>query len=207
MARHVNSTVSMIRERVEGHGPGWVFTPSHLVDLGSRTAVDLALLRLVRSAEIRRVARGLYDYPDRHPKLGLLSPSADGVARALAGRDAVRLQPTGANAANVLGLSDQVPVRIVYFTDGPSRKVQVGRQQIVLKRTTPRQMATAGTISGTVIQALRWLGRSNVSAATVATLRRQLSEGDRRQLLKDIRYAPSWVGDVLRQIAGPKSGR
>ena len=94
-------------------------------------------------------------------------------------------------------------MRLTFLTDGRSRRVQLGRQQIMLKHTTPRQMATAGRISGTVIQALRWLGRDNVDDKVVSTLRRRLSDADKRQLQQDLRYAPTWVGDVMRQVATP----
>ena len=89
----------------------------------------------------------------------------------------------------------------MFLTDGRSRKVQIGRRQIVLKQTTTRQMATAGRISGTVIQALRWLGQRHVNQKTVATLRRNLSDADKQLLLKDLRYAPAWVANVMRDIA------
>jgi hypothetical protein len=145
----------------------------------------------------------VYDLPRRDARLGNLSPSPDDVASALAGRDGARLQASGAHAANLLGLSDQVPVRLTVLTDGRSRRVQLGRQHVVLKHTRPRQMATAGRISGTVIQALRWLGRDHVDDRTVATLRRRLSEADKRQLQHDLRYAPTWVADVLRVVAEP----
>jgi hypothetical protein len=98
-------------------------------------------------------------------------------------------------------LSNQVPVRLTFLTDGRSRRVQLGRQQIILKHTTPRQMATAGRISGTVIQALRWLGRDHVDDQVVSILRRRLSDADKRQLQQDLRYAPTWVGDVMRRVA------
>ena len=110
---------------------------------------------------IRQLARGLYDYPKIDPQLGLLQLSTDHIASALAGRDAARLQPSGAYAANLPGLSAQVPMNVVYLTDGRSRTVQVSKRQIILKHTTPRNMATAGKISGLVIQALRHLGRKN----------------------------------------------
>jgi len=125
----------------------------------------------------------------------------DDIARALAGRDASRLQPSGAHAANVLGLSDQVPVRAVYLTDGRSRTVQIGKRTVVLKKTTPRNMATAGRISGTVIQALRWLGLRHVDDQLIAKLRRRLSESDRKQLLADTRFAPAWIAGVMRRLA------
>jgi hypothetical protein len=203
MGKHASSVDSQVLARIRRKGPGTVFTPTDFVDLGPRNAVDLALSRNARAGTIRKIAHGVYDLPRRDARLGNLSPSPDDVASALAGRDGARLQASGAHAANLLGLSDQVPVRLTFLTDGRSRRVQLGRQQVVLKHTTPRQMATAGRISGTVIQALRWLGRDHVDDRTVATLRRRLSEADKRQLQHDLRYAPTWVADVLRVVAEP----
>ena len=161
----------------------------------------MALTRLARKGIIRQLARGLYDYPIDHPSFGRIPPSADAVAKALAKRDASRLQATGAYAANILGLSEQVPTRIVFLTDGPSRKVKFGQQEIVLKRTTTRNMATAGRKTGTIIQALRHIGQRNVNDRTLAILKRQLSKQDRVQLQKDLRYAPGWVADIMRHLA------
>ena len=112
----------------------------HFLDLGSRRAIDVALHRLVRAGSIRRLARGVYDFPQEHPQLGPLSPPPDAVARAIAGRDRVRLQPAGAYAANTLCLTQQVPAKVVFLTDGASRTVTVGGTTIQLRRTTPRNM-------------------------------------------------------------------
>ncbi len=189
------------RSIIFGHRGGWVFTPRDLSTLGDPRSVGMALTRLSRKGIIRQLARGLYDYPIDHPSFGRIPPSADAVAKALAKRDASRLQPTGAYAANILGLSEQVPTRIVFLTDGPSRRVKFGQQEIVLKRTTPRNMATAGRKSGTIIQALRHIGQRNVNDRALAILKRQITKQDRTQLLKDLRYAPGWVTDILRQLA------
>lgn len=185
---------------VYGHGRGWVFTPKALSGLGDKYAVGMALTRLSRKGTIRRLARGLYDYPAHHPKIGILSPSVDALARALAGRDAIRLQPSGAYAANLLGLSEQVPMKVVFLTDGPNRYIRIGKQEIHLKRTTPRNMATAGKTSGLVIQALRYLGQRGTDLTVVQTLRRRLSDQDKAGLVKDIRLAPAWIAAVIRQI-------
>ena len=161
-------------------------------------------MRHTRAGTIRQLARGLYDYPVQHPVLGTVAPSADAIARALVVRDAIRLQPAGAYAANLLGLSEQVPAKVVFLTDGPTRKVRVGRQEIILQRTTPRNMATAGRRSGTFIQALRHLGRTRVDAKTIVTLRRQLTDDVRSVLRKDIAYAPAWIAEILRTLATPR---
>src|SRR5579864_4463424 len=149
--KNTQSIDAPILARIHGWGRGSVFVPGDFLGLGSREAVDLALHRLARKGTIRRLARGVYDFPKEHPVLGLLAPSADAVARALAGRDRTRLQPSGAYAANLLGLSEQVPAKAVFLTDGPSRRLKVGANEIILKRTTPRAMAAAGRMSGLVI--------------------------------------------------------
>ena len=187
--------------RVYGHGRGWAFTPKQLAGLGDLRSVGMALTRLSRKGIIRHLARGLYDYPKHHPQLGVLSPSPDVIAHALAGRDATRLQPSGGYAANQLGLSEQVPAKVVFLTDGPSRNVKIGKQEIILKRTTPRNMATAGKVSGVVIQALRHLGQRHVDKDVIDKLNHRLSAQDKAQLLKDIQYAPAWIAAVIRQIA------
>ncbi len=197
----MKSISNQILNRVYGHGRGWVFTPNDFKDLGSRNAIASALKRHKQSGRIRQLARGLYDYPKSDPQLGLLLPPADDIAKTLAGRDAARLQPTGAYAANLLGLSTQVPMKVTYLTDSPSRTVQVGNQQIILKQTTPRNMATAGKVSGLVIQALRHLGQKNVDDQVVAQLDRRLDAQARLQLMKDIHYAPAWIADIFHDLA------
>ncbi len=204
MGKHADSTDSKILRRIRSRKRGWVFTPDSFQDIGTRRAVDLALMRHRDSGLIRQLARGLYDYPRTDPRLGLLQPTTDDIAHALAGRDATRLQPSGAYAANLLGLSTQVPVKVVYLTDGRARTVQIGKRQIILKHTTPRNMATAGKSSGLVIQALRYIGRNQVDQQVIARLDHRLNDAMRKQLMKDIRYAPAWIADIIRTLAGPK---
>jgi hypothetical protein len=204
MGKHKQSIDNKVINRIYGHGKGWVFTPAHFSDLGSRDAVASTLKRYRKSGHIRQLAHGLYDYPRDDPHLGLLTPSPDSIARALAGRDAVRLQPSGAYAANLLGLSTQIPMKIVYLTDGRSRTVTIGKKQIILKQTTPRNMATAGRISGMVIQALRHLGQKHVDEDVITKLDRRLDADARKQLLKDVRFAPAWIADIMRELGKRK---
>lgn len=201
MNKKTQSIAKKILARIYGHGRGYVFTPMEFQDLGGSKAIRSVLSRHVRVGIIRRLGRGLYDYPRKHPDLGELAPATEDIVEALAGRDASRLQPAGAYAANMLGLSSQVPMKIVYLTDGRSRAVQVGNRRIILKRTTPRNMAAAGNISGLIIQALRHLGQKHVDAEVVSRLDSRLDNADRKQLMKDIRYAPAWIADIFRRLA------
>ena len=125
-----------------------------------------------------------------HPLLGPLLPPPDAIAKAVAGRQQARLQPAGAYAANLLGLSEQVPAKVVFLTDGLSRTVQIGPMAIHLRRTTPRNMATAGRLSGLLIQALRHLGKAHATSERIAHLKRTLPADNRRALIRDIRFAP-----------------
>jgi len=174
-------------------------------DLGHSAAIDSALRRFRAEGTIRQLARGLYDYPTQDSVLGFVTPSADAIARALVVRDAIRLQPASAYAANILGLSEQVPARIAFLTDGPSRKVKIGRREICLQHTTPRNMATAGRESGTVIQALRYLGQNQVDDRARAALHRHLGKVDQSALKKDLAYAPAWIADLLQPMLAPAS--
>jgi hypothetical protein len=164
-----------ITRRVRRSKPGTVFTPTLFANHGSRAAIDKAMQRLVARGELRRLSRGLYDKQ--------------------------RLQPTGAYAANLLGLSDQVPARVEFLTDGTSRTVKAGPMQIVLKRTTPRQMAAAGRTSGLVIQALRSLGPDHVTPQRLSKLRRTIPTDQRQTLLDDLSLAPGWMHPTLRALA------
>jgi hypothetical protein len=192
---------SRIVAAIHGRGRGSVFVPADFLDIGSREAVDVALHRLARQRTIRRLARGVYDFPKEHPVLGPLAPSAEDIARALAGRDRTRLQPAGAYAANALGLSEQVPAKTVFLTDGPARTVKIGSTTIQLRRTTPKNMAAAGRLSGLLIQALRELGQEHVTPQRRDHLKRTLPADKRRELLKDLRLAPAWMHPIFRELA------
>jgi hypothetical protein len=171
------------------------------LDIGGRNAVDKGLSRLVMKGTIRRLSRGLYEYPREHAELGILLPDIGKVAKALAGKDRIRLQPAGAYAANLLGLSEQIPAKVVFLTDGASRTVKVGQQEIQLRRTTPRNMAAAGRLSGLLMQALRHLGELHITPARMDHLKHTLPVMARRQLLKDISLAPAWMHPIFRQLA------
>jgi hypothetical protein len=208
MAKHAKSLEKEILARMKGNGDRWVFTPGDFPDLGGRVSILSAIFRMKKDGLLRQLARGLYDRPQVHPTLGVLAATPDAVAAALARRDTVRVQASGAYAANLLGISEQVPMKIVFLTDGRARKVQVGRQQIILRHTTPRNMATAGRISGLVIQALRFTGKRYVTDDVVRRLSSRLDDNDRKQILADAKYAPAWIAAIMRRLgAGAKVTR
>ncbi len=203
MKKHTDSIDAAILGRIQSKGPGHVYASADFLDLGNRAAVDQALSRNSRMGIIRKVSRGLYDLPKDHALFGRLLPSSDAVVQALARREGIRLQPSGAQSANSLGLSDQVPVKTVYLTNGRSRRIQFGKAQITFKHTSSRAMATAGTVSGHVINALRWIGKRHVDDTLISRLRRNLTADQKSQLMQDLHNAPAWVAEIMRQVATP----
>lgn len=187
--------------RIYGRGRGSTFTPNAFLDIARRDTVDKILSRLTTKGTIRRLARGLYEYPREHPEFGILSPDIEKVAKALAGKDQIRLQPAGAYATNLLGLSEQVPARVVFLTDGPSRIVKIGRQEIQLRHTTPRNMAAAGRLSGLLTQAFRHLGKDHITSARMEHLTKTLPSKERHQLLRDLGLIPAWMHPYFRRLA------
>src|SRR3546814_8114827 len=134
MKATVTSVPDRIMRRARAGGRGGVFTPRDFLDVAARAAVDQALSRLAKTGKLRRLARGLYDFPKVHPKLGPLSPTPDDVAQALARATGSQVQIAGARAANALGLSTQVPAKSTYLTDGPSRRVVLGKRVVDLRQ-------------------------------------------------------------------------
>lgn len=194
------TTTTTILRRIRGKQRGWVFTPREFADVGPRTAVDQALSRLQHSGTIRRLAQGIYEFPRIHPRIGILSPSAEAVAKAVAARTNSRIQISQAKAANLLGLSTQVPAQNIFLTEGPSRTVKIGNQTIVLKHTAPSKMIGAGTEAGIVIQAVRAFGPNGANEIPAAAISEKLPATVKSEIKRLLPAAPVWAQPVLNRI-------
>lgn len=197
----IRSVYEKLKGQVEKRGRGAVFVTREFLELGSRAAVDEALSRLAKEGVIRRLGRGMYDYPRQHLALGPVPADPDLVAAALARKTGSQIQNSGARAANALGLSTQVVARPIYLTNGRYRSVQVGGQTIELRHASPRSMAGAGRTEGMVIQALRHLGPDHIDAVIVEQLKRTLTEREKTALQREAPNAPGWLFPTLQKIA------
>jgi hypothetical protein len=187
-----------IIDRISKAGRGVPFFAGKFVSYGSPTAVRKALTRLVTAGKLIRATRGIYMRQKFDDVIGPLTPGVDELAEAIAKRDRIRIAPTGIFALNELGLSTQVPMNVIYLTDGPARKIKLGKRTLTFKRTTPKNVAAIGQTSRLVIQALRTIGKEKVTDRTIRHMRRVLKHEDRNRLAHDIRLAPVWIQEIIR---------
>ena len=192
-----------IMRRVRARRAGqWVCTPKDFLDLGSRASVDQALSRLVGTGKLRRVGRGFYFLQRVSGITGQPVPvDPDSALAALARRDGIRIMPDGLASANRLGLTNAVPSKATYVTDGPSRTLRIDGRTIYLRHAGAKVMCWAGRAAAPVVQALRWLGPQASGDASVAnTLNRNLPDRVKRELVRNSSTLPEWAALIVRNL-------
>ncbi|CAL4869990.1 hypothetical protein MMA231_04288 (plasmid) [Asticcacaulis sp. MM231] len=199
------AVIDKIKRRLTGKR-GWVFTPRDFLDLGSRAAVDQTLSRLARQGVIRRVDRGVYDYPRQHSKLGTMSPDIDQLAGAVAKKSGDTVFPSGAAAANILGLSTQVPARPTYMTSGATRVTRIGGRTIAFRHArTPILDGVPAKVNYT-LQALAYLGKNGIDADLLKRCADQLDSRDVKALTGARLVVSGWMANAITKIEGLKYG-
>jgi ribosomal protein S19E (S16A) len=193
------SIEAKILQGIEALPKGELLLPADFSDLGSSEAVRLSLFRLEKQGMISRVAQGIYVRPKESSFIGMLMPTAEEVAEAIAKRDRIRTIPTGGYALNALGLSTQVPMNIVLLTDGSAREIKVGKRTIKFKKTTPKNLLAKGKISRLVIQALKEIGNGKVKKEEEQKILNLLKKEDENDLRHDIALAPVWIQKIMKK--------
>jgi hypothetical protein len=178
---------------------GSVFFVDDFLDFGIPESVKKALLRLKEKEILVRLAHGIYLYPKIDKEFGVLFPSTEDIAKAIARRDKARIVLTGVQALNKLGLSTQVPMKVVYLTDGATRNIKVGKRTITFKNTSPKNLSTKGEISSLVIQALKTIGQTKVDENTISKIQTLLQKEKVENIINDAKLAPAWINKILTQ--------
>jgi len=178
---------------------GALFFTDSFLSIGNAKAISKALERLVDKGEILRVATGIYVRPQKSKMFGFVTPGLDDIARAIARRDRARIVPTGVHALNLLGLSTQVPVNVVYLTDGTARLVKVGKRIVKFKKTTPKNLSTWGELSSLIIQGLRTIGKDKVQKDEIEKIIALLKQEKQENILHDMKLAPEWIRQILKE--------
>lgn len=178
---------------------GKLLFPSDFIKIGSDEAIRVALHRLVKNDFIKRIAQGIYVRPETSEYIGEITPSVEEVAQAIAKRDRIRIIPTGAYALHALGLSTQIPLNIVFLTDGAPRTINIGKRTIKLKKTTPKNLLVKGKITSLVMQALREIGQHNLTELESFKIVELLKKEDKKDLKFDIDLAPAWIKKIMKK--------
>lgn len=178
---------------------GSVLFVDDFLDYGSPESVKKALLRLKEKEILVRLAHGIYLYPKVDNELGVLFPSTEEIAKAIARRDKARIIATGTQALNKMGLSTQVPMKVVYLTDGAARSIKVGKRIITFKKTSPKNLMVKGEISSLAIQALKTIGQKKVDNATIEKIQAKLKNENIENIIYDAKLAPAWINTILMQ--------
>ena len=180
-------------------GRGSVFFVGNFISYGNRDAVNKALERLVEKGQMLRVARGIYCYPkmEKIYGLGMVPPSLEDIAKAMAKRDGARIVPTGLYAQYQLGLTQQIPMNIAYLTDGVSRTINLGEgKNIKFKHVSPRYFSIRSRLALLLTTALKDWKVENLTDEQVATIKMKLNENPHLQVA-DLKLMPSKVREFI----------
>lgn len=168
---------------------------------GNYDTVRKSLQRLVDKKLIIRISKGIYFYPKIDDTFGILYPTAEEIGKAIAKRDKARIIPTGAYAQHLLGLSTQIPMNVVYLTDGSARKIRIGNQTIIFKKTSPKNLSSESELSSLIIQSLKSKKENNIIEIEKQILSEIIKKSsDEDKIEKDIRNAPVWIRKIVLQI-------
>lgn len=189
-----------IAEALKTYPKGRVLFVDDFLDYGNPESVKKALLRLKEKEILVRLAHGIYLYPKIDKELGILFPSTEEIANAIARRDKARIVLTGVQALNKLGLSTQIPMKVVYLTDGAARTVKVGKRTITFKKASPKILLTKGEISSLAIQALKTIGQNKVDEKTIEKIQAILKKENKENIINDAKLSPAWINKILMQV-------
>lgn len=177
---------------------GDIFFISDFTELGNYEAVRKSLQRLTKDDSIKRIAKGIYFLPKKYKLLGIIYPHAEQIAIAIAKRDRARIIATGSTALNLLGLSTQIPMKVVFLTDGSARNLKVGNQTIQFKKTNPKNLSIEHRLTNLIIQALKAIGEKNVQQEQIDKIQLIIDEsGERKLIYQNLKSAPIWIQKTI----------
>lgn len=195
------SVIKEIEKILKKRKPGEILFISDFLAISDYDTVRKSLQRLTEKELLLRLSKGIYYYPKYDKLLGLVYPSAEQIGNAIAKRDKARIIPTGPYAMYRLGLSTQVPMNVVYLTDGSARKIQIGKQTIVFKKTSPKNLSAKSQLSNLIIQALRAIGKKGTTKSHSNKIKKIIIDSkEMSELYSDVLHAPVWIQKIVLEI-------
>lgn len=199
MSRDIS--LKKIEKKIKESMPGTVYITADFVDMASSDAANRALQRMADAGVIRRIMRGVYEYPEYNDFLKeYVAPSPDRVAHALARNYGWTIVPSGDTALNMLGLSTQVPATWLYVSDGPYKEYSFDNITLKFNHTTNKEISKISYKTALVIQALKSLGKDKMTDSIVSSIAKNLSKQEKHAMLKEAKYATAWIYDAVKLI-------
>ena len=191
---------NQIEKKIKSLKKGSVLFIADFINFGTAENVKKVLLRLEKKEVLFRLAHGIYLYPKNDKVLGTLFPSTEEIAAAIAKRDKARIIFTGVQALQQLGLSTQIPMNVVYLTDGAARRIKVGKRTITFKKTTPKNLTIKDKKLNIVIQGLKELGKENIDDIAKHKIKKVLQQMTIESIKEDSVAAPTWIRNTILEL-------
>ncbi len=187
---------------ISGHGRGWAFSSNDLIKKFERQQIDNVLSDLVKAKKIRRVSRGIYDYPKYSELLQKeLSPDIEQVARAIGRKFNWRIEVSGESALNILNLSTQIQAKYIYLSDGPNKSYKLFNDvEIEFKKSVLKDIGFKYKESSLIVQALKSLGKEHITDEIIEIIKEQIEPKMYEKILKDTQSTTVWVYETIKQI-------
>lgn len=199
--QHMTQSVdNKITEHIKRRAKGRIYFSEDFAKIASAESVRKSLSVLVKKGILIRLTQGIYLYPKTDAEFGVLYPSVNDVCKAIAKRDKARIEPTGVFALHSLGLSTQIPVNVVYLTDGIPRKIKYGNKVIKFKKTAPKNLSMKGNVSSLTVAALKQLGKNNITPEVVQQIGSALKKESPVNIKHDAQLAPEWISKILLSL-------
>ena len=196
----MQSIHSQLEDKILSLKKGAIVFVSDFAEFGTAENVKKVLLRLEKKQLLVRLAHGIYHYPKLDKELGILYPTTESIAEAIAKRDKIRIIPTGIYALQQLGISTQIPMNVIYLTDGAPRKIKVGKRTITFKKTVPKNLAIKNKILSNIVQGLKELGKENITDEVKQKINQALEKVPVEILKEEILNAPVWVRNEVLSL-------
>ena len=192
---------NQIKKEVLSKRKGKIFFLNDFEKIGNKNAIRQTLFRLCNENFLIRLSAGIFLYPKTDKYIGVIYPSIEEIAKEIAKREKARLMPTGVYALNALGLSTQIPMRVVFLTDGTPRIINIeGKASIKFKKTIPKYLALRGKIMTLVIFALKEIGQKQISDEHLSKIKNALEKEKKEHIEHDIKLAPEWIANILLKL-------
>lgn len=196
----MKSVKEQIKSKIQRLDKGQIILPSdYEIEFGIENTKK-SLQRLTNEGFLERLSRGIYLYPERDEILGVLYPTIETIVKKIADRDGARFIPTGSASLNYLGLSKQVPMNVVYLTDGSPRNIAIKNHMIKFKKTSPANLALKGRVTSLVLHALKEIGKDKVTKSQINEIKERLKSEDTKIIRHDMKFAPSWIATIFADL-------